>query len=541
MIEDHSNSQSDSIETNQISRRSFAALATTVGMGSVAGCSGLFDSETGENTLDVAVPTSFQDLSGFTQGGPFDQLATYLNTDFFYRVDHNGEVQPGFVSDTTVEDDGQRWVLTIYDDIMFHPPYERELLAEDVVWNIEHVADPSSFTPRIEPWMDQAEWYDEDEKTVVIEFESPVYSWDAFMAGWHGFPVYCPDAIDDDMNMSAEPVATGPYVFEEWEGDSHLTFRSFDDYWRDDIPHIDEITFRPIPDGSTRVTELTEGDVDLLLDVPVDLVSVVEADNDSTVSTVSSFEITGLVINPTEETEENRGEDFPTTNREVREAISEAIDREEMVEIIYDGRATPTQNYFPEESPWHIDYNPHSMSADPDTAEALLNEAGFDEPEVTLVAPSDRPALQQIGELAAEDLRNAGFDVDHQEYEEATWSDEYLWAGRFDISVEDLPGAPAPYALRGFWDYQAENPGFFNYVYENAEEIYSRWDDALAEADFDTRQSILANVQEMMVDDPIRCVVCHPDDITAFATDVENYSTHPWQSNTDLHEAQLNF
>lgn len=541
MTENPPTHRDNSIKNNNIPRRSFAALTAAAGVSSFAGCSDLFASETEENALEVAVPTSFEDLSGFTQQAPFDQIVTYLNADFFYRVGHDGEVYSDFISDTTIEDDGERWVLTIHDDVMFHPPYERELLAEDIVWNIDYVADPSSFTPRIEPWMDQADWYEEGENTVIIEFEDPVFNWDGFMAGWHGFPVHCPDAIEDDINMSTEPVSTGPYVFEEWESDSHLTLEAFDDYWQDDVPHIDEITFRPIPDGSTRVTELTEGDIDLLLDVPADLISTVEEDDDSTVSTVESFEIAGLVINPTEETEDNRGENFPTTHRKVREAISEAIDRNEMVEIIYDGRGTPTQNYFPEESPWHIDHNPHSMEADPETAETLLDEAGFDEPEVTLIAPSDRPALQQIGELAAGDLRDAGFEVDHQEYEEATWSGEYLWDGRFDISVEDLSGAPDPYALRGFWDYEQEDPSFFNYEYENAEEIFDKWDSALAEPDFDTRQDQLADVQEMIVNDPIRCVVCHPDDITAYTTDLEDYSTHPWQTNVDLHEAQLGF
>lgn len=547
-----------------LTRRQYTAALSALGVGTLAGCLGDDDDDDDDTddtddvddtddtddedgvdepveggTVEIALMVDATNLDGITQTAPSDQIVTYLNTDFLFRVDRDFEVVGGLVEDVTIEGNGETWILDIHEGIMFHEPHARELLAEDIAWTFDHVADPDIFTPRMEPWLARGDWYAEDDHTFVLEFPDGMLNWDGMMAGWHGFPVYSPDAIEDGMDMQTEPVATGPYVFDDWVTGEQLTLVKNEDYWHDDYPYIDEVVFRPIPDGSTRVTNLIQEDVDLVLDPPFDQLDALADEDHLVVDQVDSFEILDLIMNPTEEPDDNRGTDFPTTHKEIRQAVSEAIDRYEMVEIIYGGNAVPSQNYFPEASPWHVDYNPHAMEADPDAAADLIAEAGFDEPEVTLISASDRPTLRDLGQLATEHLENAGFAVDLQEYEETAWSD-LLWAGNFDISVEDLFGAPDPVALRAFWAYGPDESGFFNYEYENAEEIYQMWDvDALQEPDFETRQEIFADVQRAIVDDPLRCVVCHPDRVNAYNERLRDFGTNPWPSNVDVHSAWL--
>lgn len=559
--------QYEDVASSGVSRRQYVSILSALGVGTLAGCLGDDDDDTADDTaddddgvddgddddgvdddpgdpveggtLEIALTTGASNLDGLTQTAPSDQVITYLNTDFLFRVNQDFEVVGGLVDDVDVEGDGEEWRLHLHEGVTYHDPTDRELIAEDIVWTLDRIVDPDFFTARHEPWILDAEWHAEDDHTFVLEFDPGWLNWDGYMAGWHGFPIYSPDAVDDGMDMQTEPVATGPFEFEEWVTGEHVTLTKFDDYWHDDYPYVDEVVFRPIPDGSTRVTELTQGDIDIVLDPPFDQLDLLEDEGDIVVDRADSFEILDLIINPTEEPDENRGEDFPTTHREIRQAVSEAIDRNEMVEIIYGGNATPSQNYFPEGSPWHIDYNPHAMEADPDAAADLIDEAGFDEPEVTLISASDRPTLRDLGQLAAEHLENAGFAVDLQEYEQTAWSD-LLWAGEYDISVEDLFGAPDPIALRGFWAYGPDESSFFNFEYEDSETIYQMWDEeARREPDFETRQEIFADVQRAIVDDPIRCVVCHPDRINAYKDRVHNFSTHPWASNVEAKRAWL--
>ncbi|RQG94843.1 ABC transporter substrate-binding protein [Natrarchaeobius chitinivorans] len=553
----------DDVESTGLTRRQYATIVSSLGVASLAGCAGENgngdtdgnggngngtgtdddDGDAGEpqdgGTLEVALSTGLSNLDGHMQTAPADQIVTYANTDFLFRVDHDMEVVGGLVESVDVNDDGTQWEMNIHEGVTFHPPHERELTAEDIAWNFDHVTDPERFSPRNKPWAGIADWHAEDDHTFVIEFDEGQLEFDSYMAGWHGFPIYSPDAIEDGMDMQTEPVATGPFVFEDWVTGEQLTLTRFDDYWHDEYPYVDEVVFRPIPDGSGRMTEIMQGDVDIVVDVPFDLLSQLEDDDATVVDQTDSFAILDLLINPTEETEENRGEDYPTTHPEVRQAISEAIDRNAMVDIIYNGQATATQNYFPEGSPYHIDYNPHSMGADPDAARALLDEAGFDEPEVTLISTAERDDMRELGQITAENLEAAGFAPDLQEYEQTVWSDR-MWAGEFDIAVEDLFGAPSLSALRGFWRYEEDDPPFFNYMYEEHETIYQMWDEeGLTEEDPEERLSIFAEVQRMMVDDPIRCVVCHPDQITAYNESVQGYSTHPWGSNLDIHGTWL--
>ena len=49
-----------------------------------------------------------------------------------------------------------------------------------------------------------------------------------------------------------------------WQRDSNLVVEKNEDYWRDGLPYLDGITFRPIPDEDTRISSLQSGDIDVL-------------------------------------------------------------------------------------------------------------------------------------------------------------------------------------------------------------------------------------------------------------------------------------
>jgi len=484
-------------------------------------------------SLRVSTGTTLSDLNGYTQAAPADMAATSINAEYLFHVDENMDVVGGLVSEAEVSNGGQTWTVNLHEGVMFHPPTSREMVAEDVVWNLDRVRNPKHWSPRAKSWMDGAEWRADGDYTVVIEFPEPQLGVDNYLSGWHRIPIYSPDAIENGRNMGTKPVATGPFKFEEWVSNDHLTLSQFDDYWQDDLPHVDEVVIRPITEGSAKVSALLQGNIDIVRNPPLRQLGRLGNNENIVVDAQDSFAFHTLDINPTKETKKNRGEGFPTTHKEIRVAISEAIDRNAVVEILFGGNATPTQNYFPEGSFWHVDYNPHSMGANPERAQKLIQKAGFDEPTVTLISTASRDDFRRLGRIARDNLMEAGFDVDLQEYPNTEWSDK-LWNGQFDISVDNFSGAPDPVALRGFWHYKEENPPFFNYNYEEAELIYQRWDKGIRTADRQNRKQIFDGVQQMIIDDPIRCVLCHPQMIHAYRTEVKGYSTHPWDTIMDV-------
>jgi peptide/nickel transport system substrate-binding protein len=75
------------------------------------------------------------------------------------------------------------------------------------------------------------------------------------------------EAAGDDFGR--KPVGTGPFTFIEWMKDDHITVRKNARYWEKDaagaaLPYLDEVTYKPIPDGNQRLTALRTGTVDIV-------------------------------------------------------------------------------------------------------------------------------------------------------------------------------------------------------------------------------------------------------------------------------------
>jgi ABC-type transport system substrate-binding protein len=78
------------------------------------------------------------------------------------------------------------------------------------------------------------------------------------------------DAAGDDF--ARKPVGTGPFTFVEWVKDDRIVVRKNAQYWDKDasgaqLPYLDEIVYKPIPDGTQRLNALKTGTVDII-DIP---------------------------------------------------------------------------------------------------------------------------------------------------------------------------------------------------------------------------------------------------------------------------------
>ena len=73
-----------------------------------------------------------------------------------------------------------------------------------------------------------------------------------------------PAQLADRETCSTQPIGTGPFKFVEWRVNDYLEVERNRDYWREGLPYLDEITFRPVPEGSARVNGLVSGEFDLI-------------------------------------------------------------------------------------------------------------------------------------------------------------------------------------------------------------------------------------------------------------------------------------
>jgi len=269
-----------------------------------------------------------------------------------------------------------------------------------------------------------------DETTLVINLESTVGPFISFMTrgpGRAGTIINASVAEESPDEFNRMPVGSGPFELVEREAGEYLQFEAHDDYHETDdegnsLPQLDSFRVDLIPEPSTRWTALQGGEIDYTNEIPAQ--NAKQAENSNSINVVGAnpgawFCIAPLCNDPAEvdfqqyasgsetATDKWQNEDLPTTDPDVREAISKAIDREALVERAHFGYAEPAHSVFNPSIPaLHEEEPDPGQYYDPEAAKSLLDGAGYTgdtRMELTLMGvPSDERRMTVIQEMLGE-------------------------------------------------------------------------------------------------------------------------------------------
>lgn len=246
-----------------------------------------------------------------------------------------------------------------------------------------------------------------------------------------------PDAAKKP-DFAAHPVCSGPYKFDSRVSQDRIVLTRFDNYWNKDAYHFDKIIYLPIPDASVRLANLRAGDLDLTEGIAASDVKTVEADSKLALAKVTGLGYQGITFNI------NNGKvpaNDPFKDARVREAFSQAIDRDALNQVVFEGLYTPANQAFSPVSPYHV--NLPVPPRDVDKAKALLKAAGVTTPlSVNLLVPNN-PTSQQVGQVLQAMVAEAGFNLNLQMTEFATLLDRQQ-SGDYQLSFSGWSGRPDP-------------------------------------------------------------------------------------------------
>jgi len=230
-------------------------------------------------------------------------------------------------------------------------------------------------------------------------------------------------AIRKSDLLTTKPVGTGPFRLKEWKKGSHLILEKNPDYWKKGHPYLDQIVLRVIPDGAARAIALEKGEVDL-----------------APMSAIPNPEIPRLarlphVVTSTEGTEalgpimwlELNLRKKPLSDARVRQALSLALDRSKIVDIIWYGQGKPATAPVVSANPVYYDRTLRPLEYDPRRAERLLDEAGYPRGAggvrfklVQNYLPYGE-AWVRMAEYIRQEYRKVGIDVETQALDMAGW------------------------------------------------------------------------------------------------------------------------
>lgn len=286
--------------------------------------------------------------------------------------------KPGLAESWTVSDDHLTYTFKLREGVKFHDG--KPFTSEDAKFSVGTIA--RNYHSRGKTYFSNVESIETpDPRTVVFKLSEPVpYFLRAFQPGEtpmmpkHGFTEKeIADKAVRKAQIMQEPIGTGPFKLKEWKKGSYIILERNKDYWKEGKPYLDQIVLRVLPDGAARAIAVEKGEVDL---APMTALPPAEIQRLSAMDGFVSSQEGSEGLGPIMWLELNLREK-PLSELKVREAISLAIDRQKLVDVIWYGNGKPARGPIVSANPNHFDESLPPFEFDPAKAEKLLDEAGY--------------------------------------------------------------------------------------------------------------------------------------------------------------------
>lgn len=175
----------------------------------------------------------------------------------------DGKPTPELATKWTTGDDGKTLTLTLRDDVTFTDgtPFD----AAAVVANIEHVQDPATASSTGYLALQSiTKATATDDHTVTLSLSRPDSALlESLSQPWVGME--SPKALERKQATNCEsPVGTGPFRVTGWKHGDRVTLTKNTDYWGKTKPRLSGITWRFLPDSTSRYAALQSGQVDVI-------------------------------------------------------------------------------------------------------------------------------------------------------------------------------------------------------------------------------------------------------------------------------------
>ena len=344
------------------------------------------------------------------------------------------EIIPQLATEWEWSEDGKALTMKLREGVTFHDgePFNAEAVAANIdrSKNLEESRRKSEVAS-----IESTEVV--DDLTIQINLANPDATLLAQFADRAGMMVSPKAAEAVGADFGNNPVCSGPFKFKERVQQDRIVLEKFADYWNAGEINFDSVTFLPITDGTVRLANLRAGDVDMIERLAATDVASVKADDSLQLEMAVSLGYQGITINVGngDKSQSPLGQDA-----RVRRALSLAIDREALNQVVFEGVMAAGNQAFPPTSPWYSADHP-IPARDVEAAKALLAEAGAENIEIELQLSTD-PVAQQVGQVIQSMAAEAGINVKIVAKEFATQLSEQTagnyqasqigWSGRVD-------------------------------------------------------------------------------------------------------------
>ena len=404
----------------------------------------------------------------------------YLTYDNFLRSNvETMEPEAGAITAWEAVSD-KEWHFTIRDDMTYHNG--EKVLAEDFVATMYFARENESYTSSYSAFFESAEVIDDTHFKVITKdvYAKTLYDMASFRA------ILDKDLIEAGHDFNADPIGTGPYIFKNWELGDHLDFVANENYW-DGAPAITNMTWRIIPEGSSRTIALEAEEIDMIIEVETNDLARLEESDKIAITNIPGTSFNWLILN---------NEVAPFDNQDFRHFMNCAIQKDALVMVALNGAGTPNYRQSPGMFAGATDENMDEYN--PELAKQYLEKSGIDPTTVVFSTICSDDVKRRCGEVMQATLAEYGITMNIESMDLAT----YLSAAAEGNFQATIGGATTSNAI-GFVDYKYHSKmiGGSNWTRTNDPKIDALYDEAVQTLDETKRMELveecIAYIQEI--------------------------------------------
>lgn len=495
-------------------------VAAMLALGAGAGCGQRDTPREDENAMVIAIQSDGDTLDPHqAQTAASQRLVENMYSTLMRLSDEYPEIEPDLLADYEVDEAFQVFDLTLEQDVRFHSG--NPLTARDVAFSLERIRDMGTS----QPMTHLREVVVHDDHHLTLHFDEPMSPLMTYLALPTHAIVDRQVVEEHDGDIDRVDAGSGPFQLVEWRPGRRLELERFEDYHEPELPRLDRLTYRPIPDDTARVVALGNREVDVVVDVPVASVDNLERQEGVTLETVPGtfWEYVGFNTRQP-----------PFDDARVRQAVAHAIDREAINQGVKYGRARVLAGGPIPPHHWadaHLELYPEPELG---RARHLLADAGHREGLSTqIIVGTDFPYQVDAAQMIAEMLRRVGIDARVNQLETGQFFNR-LNEGDFEMTVVGWVGFVDP--DQWFADiYHSE--GMYNQQGYASDEVDALIAAGRAAGPRHERRRIYAELQEQIADDAPTVFLYMNDQIGAHLDDVRGFVVHPTATTISAREA----
>lgn len=420
------------------------------------------------------------------------------------------QFKPSMAYSYTVSEDGLTYVFELQDGIRWSDG--TPLTAHDFEWTYNQVIKPENEYPYLSSLEEITSYKALDDKTIEIKIDEPYCPALSTVSGaitplpqhiWENL-----DWKDPEKNpeINHPTVISGPYKLLNWDRDQFSEYEANADYWYHGAANITRRVIEIVPDPDISYEKMKSGETDTGVITPENLDEARQLPNINVYEwwpAAAQWAYIGLNL---------RTEGMPTTDINVRHALSYAIDKDLMTEQVMEGQAKRQCSVFPETS-WAYTSDVECYDYNKESAIATFAEAGYILDGTTMLTPDGEPlvlkliygpntskTLELMSVFVQANLAEIGVKVDIQALEwasflEATDAENPDWdmyLGAWRASIE-------PQYMEQIWS--EENIPSLNSVGYINKDVEQFFDEAGKNCDVDFRKEKFAEIQKILADE----------------------------------------